>query len=542
MVKSAKQTTEAPASKAKLAKKPTASSKSAAKVVPDGEAMPSKKAKPNNEVAAGRKRKAAASTDTGLATVSHNSHGKLAGSLFVIGDGDCGQFGLGEDVVEAPRPIPTSPAGLQARKLTIQAAAGGMHCVALAANHEVWTTGVNDEGALGRPTASKIWENAGVPLTDAYTWGKVDVPSLHGRVVQVAAGDSHTVALTEKGAVYAWGTYRDATGVFGFAPGVRVGLLATLVWDPKKAAEQAVKVASGTDHTVILTHGGEIYTWGTGGQGQLGRVAARINERHMQEVLLQPHPVKRLKRSRGVSIHTPVVDVACGHWATYAVDEAGHVWAWGLNNYGQLGMPGQEPVFTPHVATNLQAHTVTQLRGGQHHSLALTQEGQLLSFGRPTYGRLGRLDVAASSDNAAYEAMPVDGLDGLTVVGMSADIMVSGCFTSNGDAYLWGANTNSQIGKGNDDTDEVTPLKLKETKRFKDRKVISMEIGGQMALLLTVPAEGAAPQPAASKGAVPQAAASNAAAAAAVVATSSIAEGSTHAPPEPAPAEADASA
>lgn len=98
-----------------------------------------------------------------------------------------------------------------------------MHCVALAANHEVWTTGVNDEGALGRPTgnepkpqwpfagklcshhllgfvccyhcvlvcraASKIWENADVPLTDAYTWGKVDVPSLHGRVVQVAAGN-----------------------------------------------------------------------------------------------------------------------------------------------------------------------------------------------------------------------------------------------------------------------------------------------------------------------------------------------------------------
>lgn len=523
MVKAAKKTTEASASKAKLAKKPTTSSKLAAKVQSDDEVIPSKKAKPTNEVAAGRKRKAAAAPDTGLVTVSHISHGKVAGNLFVVGDGDCGQFGLGEDVVEAPRPIPTSPAGLQ----TIQAAAGGMHCVALAANHEVWTTGVNDEGALGRPTASKIWEDADVPLTDAYTWGKVDVPSLHGHVVQVAAGDSHTVALTEKGAVYAWGTYRDATGVFGFAPGVRVGLLATLVWDPKKAADQAVKVASGTDHTVILTHGGEIYTWGTGGQGQLGRVAARINERHMQEVLLQPRPVKRLKRSRGVSIHTPVVDVACGHWATYAIDEAGHVWAWGLNNYGQLGMPGQEPVYTPHVATNLQAHTVTQLRGGQHHTLALTQEGQLLSFGRPTYGRLGRLDVAASSDNAAYEAMPVDGLDGFSVVGMSADIMVSGCFTSNGDAYLWGANTNSQIGKGNDDTDEVTPLKLKETKRFKDRKVISMEIGGQMALLLTVPAEGAAPQAAASN-------------AAALVATSSTAEGSTHAPPEPAPADASA--
>ena len=78
MVKAAKKTTEAPASKAKLAKKPTASSKLAAKVQSDGEAVPSKKAKPNNEVAAGRKRKAAASTDTGLATVSHGSHGKVS--------------------------------------------------------------------------------------------------------------------------------------------------------------------------------------------------------------------------------------------------------------------------------------------------------------------------------------------------------------------------------------------------------------------------------------------------------------------------------
>ena len=55
-----------------------------------------------------------------------------------------------------------------------------------------------------------------------------------------------------------------------------------------------------------------------------------------------------------------------------------------------------------------------------NRQVTIMQEGQLLSFGRPTYGRLGRLDVAASSDNAAYEAMPVDGLDGFSVVGMSA--------------------------------------------------------------------------------------------------------------------------
>lgn len=42
---------------------------------------------------------------------------QVPADLFVIGDGDCGQFGLGEDVVEAPRPLPTIPGGQQVRLL-----------------------------------------------------------------------------------------------------------------------------------------------------------------------------------------------------------------------------------------------------------------------------------------------------------------------------------------------------------------------------------------------------------------------------------------
>ncbi len=78
MVRAAKKVTEAPVSKAKLAKKPTAGSKLAAKVQSNGEAVPSTKAKPDKEVAAGRKRKAVASADTGLTTVSHGSHGQVS--------------------------------------------------------------------------------------------------------------------------------------------------------------------------------------------------------------------------------------------------------------------------------------------------------------------------------------------------------------------------------------------------------------------------------------------------------------------------------
>ena len=59
------------------------------------------------------------------------------------------------------------------------------------------------------------------------------------------AGDSHTIALTQRGAVYGWGTYRDATGVYGFAEGHKYALLPTLVREPQKAADQAVKIARG---------------------------------------------------------------------------------------------------------------------------------------------------------------------------------------------------------------------------------------------------------------------------------------------------------
>ncbi|KAL3156070.1 hypothetical protein ABBQ32_013058 [Trebouxia sp. C0010 RCD-2024] len=459
-----------------------------------------------------RKRKATNPAESQLTAVSHTSHGKVPGDLFVIGDGDCGQFGLGEDVMEAPRPAPTVAGGQK----TLQVAAGGMHSLALTADHEVHSTGVNDEGALGRHTASEAWKGytGSADAGDAYTWGKVEVPSTHGPVVQVAAGDSHSAVVTEQGAVWAWGTYRDTTGVYGFSPHTRIALLPTLVWDPKKADDQAVKIASGTDHTVILSRGGQVYSWGTAGQGQLGRIGARLLERHMKETLLQPRPVKRVKRVRGVSVHSPIVDIACGSYATYAVDEAGNTWAWGLNNYGQLGMPGQEPVMTPQVVPSLQGQNVIQVRGGQHHALALTQEGQLLSFGRPTYGRMGRLDVSPKSDDCVPEAKPVDNLPGVTVAGMAAGIMVSGCYSSTGEAYLWGANTNSQLGKGDDDEDELVPLKLKETKRFRDRQVIGLEIGGQMAFILSTTKTES------------------------VAANANAAHGASHTPPEPAPADA----
>lgn len=87
----------------------------------------------------------------------------------------------------------------------------------------------------------------------------------------ISAGDSHSAALLQDGRVYAWGSFRDASGNMGL---VKVG---TIEKTPIEVLPDifSTKIASGADHLVILTKKGQIYTLGCGQQGQLGRLANR---------------------------------------------------------------------------------------------------------------------------------------------------------------------------------------------------------------------------------------------------------------------------
>ena len=96
----------------------------------------------------------------------------------------------------------------------------------------------------------------------------------------------------------------------------------------------------GADHAMALTRGGALLSWGTGQQGQLGRVGTRLPKRTLKETLLRPHSVPFTRRIRGVPV-PHIIDFDCGTYGAFALSEGGHVYAWGLNNYGQLGLPGQ---------------------------------------------------------------------------------------------------------------------------------------------------------------------------------------------------------
>ena len=145
-------------------------------------------------------------------------------NVYVCGEGSSGELGLGtaKNVIDVKRPRLNQL--LAADKVgVVQVAVGGMHCVALTHDNQIFTWGVNDQGALGRDTAweggyKDIDENSDSDSDDDDSGlnPKESTPTSipasafpEGTVfVEVAASDSSSFALTDDGRVFGWGTFR----------------------------------------------------------------------------------------------------------------------------------------------------------------------------------------------------------------------------------------------------------------------------------------------------------------------------------------------
>ncbi|XP_049440806.1 regulator of chromosome condensation [Epinephelus fuscoguttatus] len=384
--------------------------------------------------------------------VSHRSHGKEAGQVLVLGQGEVGQLGLGEDIFERKK-----PALVSLPEKIVQVMAGGMHTVCLSETGHVYTFGCNDEGALGRATTE---EGSVVP-------GKV---TLEEKVVQVSAGDSHTAALTEDGKVYMWGTFRDSNGGIGLLEPMMNSTLPIKV----PVTEPVVKIASGNDHIVMVTLEGNLYTSGNAQQGQLGRVSERFSDRGGRKGL------SRLLVPQIVEVKGKVhfIDAFCGAYLTFALSKDGHVYGFGLANYHQLGTGSTKMCFTPVKLTCFKNSTTSwvDFSGGEHHTVCLDAEGQVYSLGRAEYGRLGLGQDAEEKS----EPTPVMGMEPAS--GVTCGATVSYAVTREGSVYAWGMGTNLQLGTGEED-DEWSPVKM-TGKQLENRAVLMASSGGQHTALL----------------------------------------------------------
>jgi len=142
-----------------------------------------------------------------------------AGRIFMMGQGDMNQLGLGEDVIELYQPaLLRIEGGLRILKVVC----GGMHTLALAEGGVLFSWGVNDEGGLGRDA-----RGGHLALQKGETQGSESVPDRvrfpnNEQIASISAGDSHSVAVDSRGRLFGWGCFRDSGGKFGFSAEVDI--------------------------------------------------------------------------------------------------------------------------------------------------------------------------------------------------------------------------------------------------------------------------------------------------------------------------------
>jgi len=143
------------------------------------------------------------------------------------------------------------------------------------------------------------------------------------RVLMAVCGDAHTFALTDTGALWAWG--KGDGGRLGLGTdGDRLGPAQVHGFGGGRVA----MVAAGTHHSAAVTRQGELYAWGAGDAGRLG---LGEDDEIVEEGTMTPTLVGAgLFRAR-------VAMVACGGRHTCAVTACGALWSWGDGFVGALG-------------------------------------------------------------------------------------------------------------------------------------------------------------------------------------------------------------
>lgn len=238
-----------------------------------------------------------------------------------------------------------------------QIATGYHHSMAVDSKSCLYCWGSGWSGQLGTGNTSDLNEPSFVEL-----------PNLSGEIIDITAGYHHSMALTNEGKIYSWGT--GEIGQLGHGSLKKSNIPKIL-----EITENFVKISASENHNLALNSKGNIFSWGYNQSYQLGYELD--NDKSFNSF------PKRIK----TNIKFTKIDSGSNH--SFGISNEGYLYCWGrliLSNeiYKKPQLISTQP---------FQNITFSEVSALSNHCVAISSNGEIWSFGYNEYGQCGQSDI-----------------------------------------------------------------------------------------------------------------------------------------------------
>lgn len=336
--------------------------------------------------------------------------------------------GSGEDVVtHATQWIYTGTAGNEKF----------LQSVVLEQNGEKTYVDVAADGTFAHPAKLNAGTNR---FTLTATDGNGNTSEVNGTLYlgyTTAAGGSHSGALKD-GKLYTWGRNNLAQTGLGYNSDLEDESLGSHPTAPVEVTapttNRFVSLSFNQNYSLALDEAGNVWSWGANPNGELGRGDLDDN----CSLTASSACVKSIS-----SVDLPgVVLISAGYSHALALKSDGTLWAWGTNGDGELGTGDANASSVP-VQVNIdETLAIVQVSAGSDFTCALDDQGRIWAWGKNNYGQMGQGDKGDDQLSPVKVPMPAD-VKIKSVAAGKAHILA---LAEDGTVYGWGLNSSSQIG------------------------------------------------------------------------------------------------
>jgi uncharacterized repeat protein (TIGR02543 family) len=304
--------------------------------------------------------------------------------------------------------------------------AGGRNSAIIKMDGTVWLWGDNSENQLGR-------ENVKFSSTPVSAIGLKNIKS-------ISTSNRFSMAVMEDGTLWWWGN-----SFFPIQDSYNTGYSKSNIPVQLEGIDNVKEVSLAEDYAIILKRDGTVYSVGSSYFGRLG-TGGSIDDPNRGGYVQVISQIETLKN---------VVAVSVSKEYALALKEDGTVWAWGRNNYGQLGDGTLNSSSNP--IQVLLANKIKKIVAGENTSFAIDETGFLWGWGRNSNYLIG-----SGSGSSSLSTTPTLVYNLANVISVEANSNFALIKKSDGTIWGWGKNSNGLLKEADYEGGTVGPTLLND--------------------------------------------------------------------------------